>query len=143
MNPSFSLPSFEECLSRILAPNGKLRAGRKLAQEILETLAQGMGETEQENAIFHALESQDPGLIAVLFQKPANLKLWACFEFARRYELYRARLRRKASTPSPLNLLDQAARKVADRERSALKEWLGFVPLYPNGALGGHCVIER
>lgn len=74
----------------------------------------------------------------------AKSKLRVAFRIAERYLAFHYRVRRRLHQQSSVDLYEvdhQVWSLVPDSLRQAPKEWLGFIPLYPNGNLGDLSVV--
>jgi DNA repair protein RadC len=124
-----------------------------LAALFLDRPGAGLGEREQERALFTALESSSDGddrggLSDIRGLGPAaRARVLAAFELGRRYAHHRETVRGKSRLNEPMvrgsRLFGAAAARISPEFRQEPREWLGFVPLYRSGELGELCLVER
>jgi DNA repair protein RadC len=75
----------------------------------------------------------------------SKLRLKLVFQFAQKYLAFHYRYRRRFQDQSSFDLFDTSElvwTKIDDEHRHSPIEWIGFVPLYPNGNLGDFTVIH-
>lgn len=138
--------SLRECIAVILG-TGPPRSGcLGVARMIMDQLAAGMSELEQEHAFFASLEA---GAAPTSLRSIAGLgnagqaRLLAALELGRRYALFRERQKRLPEARARRSGLPEAAlARIADHWRTQAREWLGFVPLFRSGRLGELCIVE-
>jgi DNA repair protein RadC len=120
--------SLRDCLQALI--------GRELKLPSLPAL-------ESERAFFLDLETTSaPGLAAAYGLDPSETaRLLATFEIARRYVHFRSCHRKAPERVSSAAV--QALGKISDSLRNEPREWIGFVPIHLNQAVGELCLAER
>lgn len=152
--------SLRECLAVILGSGPKGIGCLGLASQVLRISSGHVEEdTDVERAFFLSMEGPGGvGFESVLSQVsglgPAGqARLLACFEVARRYLNFRCGIespenhsiheRNGRLKISETSLAYGALNGITKVFRTASREWLGFVPIYPQGKLGKFCLVER
>lgn len=136
--------SLRECLAIILGTGPPRLGCLGLAQQMLDLPGQGLSEADAERAFFTALEISGPAALenASGLGRAGKARVLAGFELARRYAIFREARRRPLASPLPESRHAALAR-VGPELRADAREWLGFVPFYRPGELGGLCLVER
>jgi DNA repair protein RadC len=138
--------SLRELLAILLGSGPPGEGSLGTASRILKIPGEGLCGSEEEIALFTALEtSAQAHLVEVPGLGDAGqARILAAFELGRRYALYRDRLKRPRARPGDRDSPEsQALHAVPEELRSEAQEWLGFVPVHRSGRVGGFCQIER
>jgi DNA repair protein RadC len=135
--------SIREILALLIHSGPKGIGALGVAARLLERPGAGMGEEEQERALFAALEASasETTLGGIAGLGPAAIaRILAAFELGRRYS------QQIQHHPLPFRqsprLFRSAAARISPERRIEPREWLGFVPLYRSGRLGELCIVE-
>jgi DNA repair protein RadC len=138
--------SLRECLALIVGTGPKGLGCMGVAAEILGRPGSGLSAPEEERALFHAMEVKASGVLDGVpgLGEASRARLLAVFELSRRYALHREQAKRpRFLLQSAPELSKRALEKIPVALRNEPREWLGFVPYYPSGEMGGLCVVER
>lgn len=145
--------TLEECLALVFGTGPKGIGCLGLARRVIETISgPGLNPDEQERAIFSALmaapkTSSLKNIQQIHLGDAQYAKFEAVLEFAKRFAHHRiAELEAVRSSEKIYfsgTLREQAALKISHEERYATQEWIGFIPIYTGGRLGGFCLVER
>lgn len=140
--------SLRECLAILVTGDGSDPGPESLevAGRILERVGTDLPEPEQSHAFFNAMESNSPSHMNEIpgMGPTPRARVLAAFELGRRYDGYRARLRRSAHLRfEPKTLPLKAISQVPWERRQDVHEWLGFVPVYSSGEVGTFCMVDR
>ncbi len=137
LNPNACELNILDCLETLV--------GKTAIKEILASIGPGLGNADQERALFVSIET---GIIQTMINmrlsKSAKKKIIAGLEFGRRYAIYR---HRQTITEAPRSVSSDFARhalkKISPIMRNHTKEWLGFVTFFRNGSLSEFCLAEQ
>ena len=138
--------SLRECLALVVGSGPKGVGCLGVASEILARPGSGLSGADEERALFHAIELRASGVLDGVsgMGDASRARVLAVFELARRYAVYREQIKRpRYYTPLAPELAKRALDKVPVSLRNEPREWLGFVPYYANGDMGGLCVVEK
>ncbi len=131
--------SLRECLAVILGSGPRGKGCMGLAADILR-----LSGDETDDAFFATLRDGFESYIAEVhgLGNAQKARVLALFELSRRYADYRLRLEPRHS-PNPNVSVKKALERIAVAWRSAEKEWIGFVPVHPDGKTGVLHIVER
>jgi DNA repair protein RadC len=138
--------SLRECLALVVGTGPKGLGCMGVASEILARPGSGLSNADEERALFHAIELRASGVLDNVsgLGDASRARILAVFELARRYALHREQAKRpRYLLPSAPELSKRALDKIPVALRNEPREWLGFIPYYPSGDMGGLCVVER
>ncbi len=140
--------SLRECLALLVTGDGSDPTDEALdvAARLLDRVGTDLPEPEQSHAFFNAMESSGQAHMNEIpgMGPTPRARVLAAFELGRRYDGYRARLRRSAHLRfEPQTLPLKALSQVPWERRQDVNEWLGFVPVYSSGEVGTFCLVER
>ena len=135
--------NLRECLCALLGSEStQILLARAAALTVEEQERNFIEEAEIERAFFRLFENHPESFLEALPELSAQerVRLLTSFELGRRYSDFTksSGVRAIAKNPAQAAIL-----KIKTSLRCASHEWLGFVPLYPNGEVGGFCFIEK
>lgn len=138
--------SLRELLAVLLGVGPPGRGCLGLARDLLQAYGHPYDSPEAERSLFLALESSGTSLLPA--QRGLGIagrcRVAAAFELGRRYALMREQERDCPPRMPPLRSVErQVLAKLTDDLRSAVHEWLGFIPVYRNGVVGSLCVVAQ
>ncbi len=137
--------SLRECLALILGSGPPNIGSLGLATRILQKPGTGLTPSDEERALFTALEiSGITHLKSIQGLGPAGqARLLAAFELGRRYACLRQRIHRYHPSRTIPELAQDALQRVPPLLRAEPREWLAFVAVHRSGELGELCIVER
>lgn len=146
--------SLKECLAIILAEEEPCESVLELASEIMCHTCPGLSPMDEEIAFFTKLEITGDTYLKEIPHLSENnqIKILAAFELAKKYAAYRSQSIHTARIPSIYSsaktlgippLAVHALEQITGKNRTEVREWIGFVPIHRTGKLGRLCIVDQ